>query len=167
VKEAGETISSEFLESLMKAYDALDTFDDVDAALTALHTSSNSEFNSVIFSNGTKKMVAASVDGSPSLTKQKELFSNYIVIDEIPSEQRKYKPAPVTYQYLLDTLKSEKKNTWLITSNAFDVDGAQRFGIRVCWVNRQGNEWIDGLGDEPELICSNVGEGFDKIKQAA
>jgi len=151
----------------MKAYDALDIFDDVDSALTSLNSAKQSDVNCVIFSNGTKKMVAASVEGSPSLTKQKGLFSNYIVVDEIPHERRKYKPAPVTYQYLLDTLNSDKKSTWLITSNAFDVDGAQRFGIRVCWVNRQGSEWIDGLGDRPELMCTNVAEGLDKIKQAA
>jgi 2-haloacid dehalogenase len=151
----------------MEAYDELDTFDDVDAALSTLKTMDQSAFNSVIFSNGTRKMVEASIKGSPSLKPHQALLTQCIVIDEIPAEQRKYKPARVTYQYLIDTLKSDKNKTWLVTSNAFDVDGAGRFGIRVCWVNRQENEWIDGIGQKPELICKSVEECLEKIKQAS
>jgi 2-haloacid dehalogenase len=167
VKEAGKTISIKFTKELMKAYDSLDTFPDVDSALTALSQLDSSRVNSVIFSNGTRQMVEASVLGSPSLRVQSSLFSQYVVIDEIPQVKRRYKPSPVTYEYLTDKLEAEKKAVWLVTSNPFDVDGAKRFGLGVCWVNRQGGEWIDGVGMAPDFVCKSVEECLSKILNAS
>jgi 2-haloacid dehalogenase len=150
----------------MKAYDSLDTFSDVDSALTVLAQLQSSLVNSVIFSNGTRQMVEASVQGSPSLKVQSSLFNQYVVIDEIPDEKRKYKPSPCTYQYLVKNLNAEKDTVWVVTSNPFDVDGAKRFGLGVCWVNRQGGEWIDGIGMDPDFICKSVEEGLSKILSA-
>jgi 2-haloacid dehalogenase len=163
VKETGESVSAELADGLMKAYDSLDTFPDVDSALLALGQLDKSQVNAVVFSNGTRQMVEASVQGSPSLQTQSSLFSKHIVIDEIPQETRKYKPSPITYQYLVDTLKADKDDIWLVTSNPFDVDGARRFGLGVCWVNRQGSDWIDGIGSAPNFICKSVEECLSKI----
>jgi 2-haloacid dehalogenase len=147
----------------MQGYDSLKTFADVDSALKALGQLDTAKVNAVIFSNGTRQMVEASVQGSPELKATSNLFSQLIVIDEIPPKIRKYKPSPVTYQYLIDELQARKDDTWLITSNAFDVDGAKRFGLKVCWVNRQGSKWIDGIGVAPDFICKSVEECLTRI----
>lgn len=142
----------------MKAYDSLNVFGDVVSALESVSALSKDKINSVIFSNGTRKMIEASIQGSPSLSTMRSLFSKTVLIDEIPSSVRKYKPSPVTYQYLVDELDANPQDVWLVTSNPFDVDGGKRFGLRVCWVDRQGLGWIDGLGADPDFVCSSLGE---------
>jgi 2-haloacid dehalogenase len=163
VREIGEIISSEQADSLMKAYDSLDTFPDVDRALEKVTEAGKDRINPLIFSNGTRSMVEASLTGSPSLKTQVNLFSDIVVIDEIPSDRRKYKPSPVAYQYLIDQLKVDRTSVWLVTSNPFDVDGAKRFGIRVCWVDRQGFGWIDGIGVAPDFVCNGVDQVVENI----
>jgi len=149
----------------MKAYNSLETFPDVDNAIKTI--AGNEKIHPLIFSNGTRSMVQASLIGSPSLKTQENLFSDIVVIDEIPAEKRKYKPSPVVYQYLVDQLNATKDTIWLVTSNPFDADGAKRFGIRVCWVDRQGLEWIDGIGVHPDFVCTGVDEAMATILAAA
>jgi 2-haloacid dehalogenase len=172
VKEVGEAIDEAFEDELMKQYDALDTFSDVDSALQKLVvplTESN-KVKPVIFSNGTHSMAAESIAGSDLLNKTK-LFDrkqDLVLIDEISTEKRKYKPDPITYSWLCDNLGPfgvEKENIWLITANPFDVDGAKRYGLKVCWVNRAGGEWIDGIGEPADYMCKDVGECICKILQ--
>jgi 2-haloacid dehalogenase len=167
VKDAKQTISPEFATELMQAYDSLDTFPDVESALKSFSQLDKAKVNAVIFSNGTRQMVNASMQGSPSIHAQSSLFSQHVVVDDIPPEIRKYKPSPVAYQYLIDELKAGKDEVWLVTSNPFDVDGAKRFGLGVCWVNRQGSDWIDGIGLAPNFICKSVEECLSKILSAS
>lgn len=163
VREIGESISSEQADQLMKAYDSLDTFPDVDRALKTITEMGTNKINPLIFSNGTRQMVEASLTGSPSLRTQVNMFSDIVVIDEIPSDKRRYKPSPIAYEYLVNQLKVDSGSVWLVTSNPFDVDGAKRFGIRVCWVDRQGFGWIDGIGVAPDFVCNGVDQVVENI----
>jgi 2-haloacid dehalogenase len=149
----------------MKAYDILDTFPDVEPALKTIENAGD-KINPVIFSNGTRNMVQTSLQKSPSLGTKQNLFTSLILIDEIPKEKRRYKPAMETYQFLVDSLKASRESTWLVTANTFDVAGAKRFGIRVCWVDRLGMGWIDGIGAEPDFVCKGVDDVVDKILSA-
>jgi 2-haloacid dehalogenase len=165
VGETGQTVSMEQTQELMKAYDFLDTFPDVKPAFKTIEDA-NDKINPVIFSNGTRDMVQTSLTKSPSLGAKENLFTKLVLIDEIPSEKRRYKPAMETYQFLVDSLESSLEYTWLVTANSFDVDGAKRFGLRVCWIDRRGTGWIDALGWEPDVICQGVDEAIGVIIEA-
>jgi 2-haloacid dehalogenase len=163
VREAGESVSQEQEDALMKTYDSLDVFPDVEPAFKSLEAAPSDKVSTLIFSNGTGPMVQASISGSPTLSPKSTFFSTLVLVDDMPPTTRKYKPAPVVYEYLVSELGTQKDKVWLVTSNPFDVDGAMRYGIRVCWVDRMGGGWIDGLGREPDEICGGVDEVVGRI----
>jgi 2-haloacid dehalogenase len=167
VKETGERVSSEEVEKLMLAYEALDAFPDVETALQTVAKLDPDLINAIIFSNGTSKMVQASVRGSPILLERLSVFSQNIAVDDMPEAVRKYKPAPDTYEYLVERVGGRKGEAVLVTSNPFDVDGAKRFGLRVCWLNRLGTEWIDGIGIPPDWVCKSLGECLERILEVS
>ena len=47
-----------------------------------------------------------------------------------------FKQNPVVYQHFLDSTGSSLDDTWLISSNGFDVCGALAFGMRALWLQR-------------------------------
>jgi 2-haloacid dehalogenase len=55
--ESSENLSKEAIEKLMKAYDSLDTFPDVEPALKAV--AADPSIDTYVFSNGTDAMVSS------------------------------------------------------------------------------------------------------------
>ncbi len=49
-----------------------------------------------------------------------------ISVDEV----KRFKPDPAVYAYLRTWLETRPENTWLISSNPFDVIGAAHAGLR-------------------------------------
>jgi 2-haloacid dehalogenase len=147
---------------MMKAYDSLATFDDVQPALAMLKQYVDSgDIEAVIFSNGTRDMVHVSLSESPSFAPSYALFNDVVLIDEMPEETRKYKPAPETYQYLKEKVQQEAKSVWLVSSNPFDIVGCKDSGLKAAWVDRGGVGWVDDLGSlleqgAPDIAAKGV-----------
>ncbi len=45
-----------------------------------------------------------------------------------------FKPSPIVYDYFLESTNTKKEESWLISSNNFDVIGSKMFGMHSAWV---------------------------------
>lgn len=139
------SLSETDIDGLMQAYDNLSTFPDVGPALQGLR--STPDITSVVFSNGTHKMVSSSVNKSEELSPYADIFTDIVVVEEV----KKFKPAPEVYRHLAEKLgknadsEKEMAEMWLVSGNPFDVVGARAVGMQAIWVDRVGNGWQDEL----------------------
>ena len=130
------------IASLMAAYDRLDAFPEVKAALAGLR-----EYSLSIVSNGTPAMLAAAVES----TGLSGIFAHLISVDEI----KVYKPSPRVYALALEKTGLPAAGAAFVSSNAFDAAGSKAYGFRAVWVNRGGKPW-DGPGDRPDIEVRNL-----------
>lgn len=140
------------IDSVLRAYDDLGTFDDVTPALDKLRGAPN--ITGVVFSNGTRSMIANSVNRSEGLSPHADIFPHLISVDHV----QRFKPAPETYRYLQNrvTAAGLEGDLYLVSSNPFDVAGARCAGLQAVWVDRAGGGWIDKLGYEPTFIVRDL-----------
>ncbi|CZR57498.1 related to 2-haloalkanoic acid dehalogenase [Phialocephala subalpina] len=163
--EHSVTLSSTNITNLMKAYDSLGTFPDVEPGLKAV--SSDPSISAYVFSNGTDAMVSSSVNQSPSLSPQSSVFKGLITVQEVEL----FKPHPKVYYHLAEEVgktKEEMGSIWLVSGNPFDVVGARAVGMQAAWVDRAEKGWSDRLGElasgGPTLVVSGVEDAVRKIK---
>jgi 2-haloacid dehalogenase len=152
------------IDTLMKAYDSLDTFPDVQPALEEL--GKRNDIECVVFSNGTDEMVGNSVKKSPSLGKHADVFKDLITVVEV----ERYKPDPKVYTHLAKKVgkdASQMSEMWLVSGNPFDVVGARATGMQAAWVSRQGSPWIDRLGEGPTVVVKGLGGVVKAVEEHA
>ncbi|OCL04718.1 haloacid dehalogenase, type II [Glonium stellatum] len=164
LKESDVSLDQAGIDGLMKAYDSLSTFPDVNPALEKL--AQTPYITAVVFSNGTHAMVSQSVNHSPDLSPHAHIFKQIVVIEEV----KKFKPAPEVYEYLAQKVgksKTEMGDIWLVSGNPFDVVGAKAVGMKAAWVDRAGNGWADQLveGDpgRPTVIVRGLHEVVNAV----
>ena len=119
-------------QQLMDFYLKLPAFDDIETGLEKLHHHNIKLF---AFSNGLQRdvnqlLIHAGID---------KYFTDIISVDEVKT----FKPNPLVYQHFLHRAKSDSKNTWLISSNAFDICGAAAIGMNTLWLNRNPKNVFD------------------------
>jgi 2-haloacid dehalogenase len=148
-------ISERQADNLMQAYDSLHVFPEVPAALKSLSEASDT-VDPYIFSNGTVEMVSDSLKLSPDLGPHAGLFKALVTVDSL----RAYKPARKVYEHLLSEVgkTGKARDVWLVTANPFDAVGAKVAGLRVAWVDRAGNGWVDRLDqiNVPTIVATGV-----------
>ncbi|RDW78335.1 hypothetical protein BP5796_06187 [Coleophoma crateriformis] len=169
--EHSVSLSEDAIESLMKAYDSLDTFPEVESGLKSI--ASDPKIEAYVFSNGTDAMVASSVKQSPSLSQHAHIFRNLITVEEIGV----FKPDRRVYEHLARRVGQEMGRVWLVSGNPFDVVGAKVAGIQAAWVNRAGGHrgsdgWNDQLGElcggvKPTVVVKGVDEAVEAIRKWA
>lgn len=164
LKESGVSLDQARIDGLMKAYDSLSMFPDVNPALEKL--AQTPHITAVVFSNGTHAMVSQSVNHSPDLSPHAQVFKQIVVIEEV----KKFKPAPEVYEYLAKKVgksRTEMGDIWLVSGNPFDVVGAKTMGMKAAWVDRAGSGWADQLveGDlgRPTVIVRGLDEVVDAV----
>ena len=164
VAESGLTLSAGDADRLMDAYDALHVFPEVPAALDTVKNSSGVE--TLIFSNGTDKMISASVTTSPDLKPYAGLFKGLVTVDEL----QVFKPDRRTYDHLVKEVGKQEApgDVWLVTANPFDAVGAAAAGLQSAWIDRAGKGWVDRLGDviggvKPTLVVPGVDHAVVEI----
>ncbi|KAL5044584.1 hypothetical protein BDW71DRAFT_185826 [Aspergillus fruticulosus] len=156
--EHDESLPDDAIASLMKAYDNLSTFPDVQPILTRL--SEIPTIAAVVFSNGTQSMVSNSVHNSPDLSPHASVFTDIVSVESIKA----YKPAPAVYHHLIArTGKSsaQKGDICLVSGNPFDIVGARSVGLNAIWVDRGGRGWTDAAA--PELRPTAVVRSLEEI----
>ncbi|TAQ89880.1 hypothetical protein B7494_g1815 [Chlorociboria aeruginascens] len=173
--EHAVSLSDSDIESLMRAYDSLDTFPDVEPGLKDM--ASDPSIHAYVFSNGTDAMVGSSVKQSPSLSPYSSVFRDLVTTQEIEA----FKPDPKVYRYLAKrvgktTSRQDMSTIWLVSGNPFDCVGAKAAGMQCCWIDRAGGHhgkggWTDRLGDlasgGPTLMVQGVDEAIDAIRSLA
>jgi len=135
---------------LLDAYRSLPVFEDVKDGLSGLKEAGHDLY---AFSNGTE----ASVKELLISAEISEYFTGIISVDEV----RSFKPDPDVYEHLLLKTGSTIDDTWLISSNPFDVIGAISVGMRSTWLQRSKESIFDPWGIEPTVTI----ETFRDLKR--
>jgi 2-haloacid dehalogenase len=132
-------------KELLTCYETLPVFDDVKRGLSELQQN----YQLVAFSNGEKKAVEKLLTNANIAI----FFNDIVTADEIQT----FKPDPKIYQHLLNRTYTKPNQTWLISSNPFDVIGAKSFGMNAAWIKRNNAAIYDTWGIEPTMVvrCFN------------
>jgi len=112
---------------LLEAYLTLDAFPDARTALAMLKTQG---LRLAILSNGTPRMLAAAVKAAGIAAYLDAVLS----VDTL----RRYKPLPEVYTLATDAFGLRRSDVGFVSSNRWDVMGANSFGCQAYWVNRAG-----------------------------
>lgn len=143
----GTNLADSDKQELMALYKVLPAFDDVVPALQQLKAKHAKLY---AFSNGTTE----GVENLLIHAGLSDYFLDIISVDEIKT----FKPSPDTYQHLLSRTNSAKENCWLISSNPFDVLGAENAGLNTAWVQRSSKSVFDPWGTTPTKVISSLTE---------
>ena len=161
--ESGVSLNEDQTEEMMKAYDSLSTFPDVQPMLNKLKSADG--MRKVIFSNGTHDMVSSSVKNSPDLSPHAEAFEAIVSVNDT----QKFKPAPETYHHLAEQVGKDPKDAqqmseiWLVSGNPFDVVGGRAVGMKAIWVDRAGNGWQDAMKPVQSNGPTEIVKSLDQV----
>ena len=145
-------LSDKQKSSLLAEYRILPAFDDVIESLTALKTAGHKMYG---FSNGT----ADAVEGLLANAGIRDLFDGVVSVDPLQT----FKPNPDVYNHMVETGGATVDDTWLISSNPFDVIGAATIGMQTAWVQRSKSIVFDPWGVEPTTIVESLNELEEKL----
>ncbi len=140
-------LSSENRAVLMQKYLELPAFDDVHAGLEALKSAG---VPMVAFSNGVPEDLE-------SLLKHAQILQFLDGIVSVDAKQT-FKPNPVTYQHCMQVCGTKPEETWLISSNGFDVCGAVSVGMQAVWLQRNPLVLYDHWEFRPGQVVSTFSE---------
>ena len=131
----GVVLSSSAEDELLSAYLKLPAFADALPGLVALGGEGH---QLVAFSNGVELSLR-------KLLAQARLLpplGGVVSVDDIQT----YKPDPAVYLHLVARGGAPVDQTWLVSSNAWDVLGAKSAGLRTAWIRRNAKTPWEGWG---------------------
>lgn len=138
---------------LLALYGELPAFPEVTEALDEL---SKTGLRLFAFSNGS----ADTVDNLLKHAGIRQYFQGVISVNEIQS----FKPNPETYAYFIRAAEAAPANTWLVSSNPFDVIGAKTAGLHALWIQRDTKTVFDPWSIQPNAVVKSLAEAHDVIK---
>ena len=132
---------------LMDDYTRLDAYDDVQEALATLRTLGRRQY---AFSNGHPGDLETLLRHAGI----RELLDGIISVHDVQT----FKPDRKVYEHFCQTVDSVPGETRLVSSNGFDVAGAQACGWRTAWVKRDASAVFDGWVSDPDTTISTIAE---------
>ena len=148
---AGSGLDSQQKNSLMAQYNGLDRFDDVEPGLQRLK---DAGYTMVVFSNGSPSMLTSIMNAA----QLNAYFQGFVSVDEV----KVYKPSPKVYQHVANRLGRPIGAVRLISSNPFDVIGAESAGMQAAWINRSSG-LFDTLAPRPQMVVGTLIELVDAL----
>lgn len=145
-------LSDEQKNALLAEYRILPAFDDVADSLTALKAAGHKLY---AFSNGTPDAVEGLIENAGI----RELFDGVVSVDGLQT----FKPNPDVYAHMVSIGGVATSDTWLVSSNPFDVIGAASSGLKTAWVQRSKATVFDPWGIEPTTVIGSLHELGDGI----
>ena len=142
---SGVELSGEDQERLVKEYQNLRPFPDVISGLKAMKEEGHTL---VAFSNGVEATAQTLLDRAGILS----YLEGVISVDDL----RTFKPDPQVYLYLAGRLRRAPEETWLVSSNPFDVIGAKATGLKAAWIRRSPDVQFDPWDIEPDLVAPDL-----------
>jgi len=133
-------------DALMAQYNDLERFADVEPGLRRLKEAG---YTMVVFSNGSPSMLDAIMHAA----HLNVYLSGFVSVDEV----KVYKPSPKVYRHVAERLGRPVEEVRLVSSNPFDVIGAEYAGLQAAWVNRSGG-LFDTLAPRPPMVVSTLVE---------
>jgi 2-haloacid dehalogenase len=141
----GLELSSDQRERILQEYQNLRPFPDVLPGLERLRSEGHTL---VAFSNGVERTARVLLERGGML----DHLGDVVSVDDLGT----FKPDPEVYRYLARRLDRPVGETWLVSSNGWDVIGAKSAGLRAAWVRRNPNAVFDPWGIEPDLVVENL-----------
>jgi 2-haloacid dehalogenase len=138
-------LSDDQKAALLGEYRVLPAFDDVVESLTTLKAAGHKMY---AFSNGT----ADAVEGLLANAGIRALFDGVVSVDPLNT----FKPNPETYAHMVKAGGASTTETWLISSNPFDVIGASSAGLKTAWIQRSQTTVFDPWGVEPSKVVESL-----------
>lgn len=123
----GKRLSSPEEQQLMQAYQTLELFPESRETLEHLKQQGK---QLVVFSNGSDDMLLP-------LLRYAEI-DQYLDLVLTVDEVMQYKPSPAAYTLILDHAECKRQDIAFLSSNGWDISGAQSFGFHTAWINRSG-----------------------------
>jgi 2-haloacid dehalogenase len=148
---SGRSLDTKQKSSLMAQYNDLERFADVEHGLQRLK---DAGYRMVVFSNGSPAMLT----GIMNAANLNLYFKGFVSVDEV----KVYKPSPIVYRHVANSLGRPVDEVRLISSNPFDVIGAEATGMRAAWVNRSGG-LFDTLAAPPKMVVKSLVELADVL----
>ena len=143
----GLDLSDEHRDGLVEEYQNLRPFPDVLAGLGRLRSEGHAL---VAFPNGVEAAARVLLERGGVLDHMEAVVS----VDDLGT----FKPDPEVYRYLARRLGRPVGETWLVSSNAWDVIGAKSAGLRAAWVKRTPETIYDPWGIEPDFVVEDLGQ---------
>ncbi len=148
------TLDPDDQHRILDAYGHLSPFSDVAPGLETLKAQGHAV---VAFSNGVERSVRdllrrAGVDG---------FLDDVVSVDDL----RTFKPDPEVYRFLAQRVGRPPEDTWLVSSNPWDVIGAKSAGLRAAWVKRSPDVVFDPWGIEPDLVITTLEELATRLSE--
>jgi 2-haloacid dehalogenase len=122
---ARTSVDRSLRQHLLDAYFELGAFPDARATLQRLKAAGH---RTGILSNGSPAMLKGAVEAANVGADLDAVLS----IDAV----RMYKPRREVYALVTDHFKCKPQDVTFVSSNRWDVMGAQAFGFRTAWINR-------------------------------
>jgi 2-haloacid dehalogenase len=138
-------LSDEQKQQLLEQYKILPTFDDVKGGLEQLKAQNYRLF---AFSNG----AADAVNTLLETAGISDYFEGVVSADDMKT----FKPNPGVYSHFLREASSTGANTWLISSNPFDITGAISHGMRGAWIKRSEDSIFDPWEIQPTTTATDL-----------
>ena len=132
-------------ERLLHDYQSLRPYPDVIPAIQQLKSCG---YKTVAFSQGTEGMVRELLENAGVLPYLDDVVS----VDDLKT----FKPSPEVYAYLARRTGSSPSETWLISSNPWDVIGAKASSLKAAWIKRKADVVFDPWGIEPDLVAPDL-----------
>lgn len=132
-------------DALMYGYTILPAFPDVKIGLEKLKESGHKLF---AFSNGSSSAISELLVNAEII----DLFDGIVSVEDV----QVFKPSPLVYEHFNKQTNSTKSDSWLISSNPFDVIGAVSYGMHSAWVQRSSDSVFDPWGIEPTTIIDTL-----------
>lgn len=138
-------LSDEQKQQLLEQYKTLPAFDDVKKGLEQLKAQNYRLF---AFSNGAAYAVNTLLEAAGI----SDYFEGVVSADDMKT----FKPNPGVYSHFLREANSTGANTWLISSNPFDITGAISHGMRGAWIKRSEDSIFDPWEIQPTTIATDL-----------
>ena len=148
----GVDLSKEDQEKLLEEYQNLRPYPDVVPGIEALRKEGRVL---VAFSNGVEATARTLLSRAGILPH----LHGVVSVDDLKT----FKPDPEVYRYLARYLERMPYETWLVSSNPFDVIGAKSAGLKAVWIKRKPEAQFDPWGIEPDLVAPDLEALAEKL----
>lgn len=145
LQQFGIELSEQEQEALLAKFSQLDAFADVRPGLQALQAGGH---RLVAFSNGPEAAVRTLLAHAGVL----EFMEQVVSVDDLGT----YKPSPRVYHYLLERTNTTADNSWMISSNPWDVIGGKGAGLNAAWIQRDPERLFDPWELSPDLVVTDL-----------
>ena len=150
-KRRGVAIDPERARRILRGALALPAHGDVHAGLTRLREAG---IRLAVLTNATAPALEAQLDNA----RLRPYFEAVLSADGV----RRFKPAPETYGYVVDTLEIDPADAVFVAAHDWDITGAQKAGFRTAFVARHGSA-LNPLEVRPDTIVPDIRRLADEL----